>query len=89
MVADSSFLYDKSSIIVPEFVTELNENVHLYGEVSYFGKTVNAEDGIYLIKPEESNFALSFKSKIINDLTRFSFELLDGKQQKTKFDNSE
>ena len=38
---------------------------------------------------EGSNFVSAFKSKSINHLTRFSFRLLDGKQQKMKFDNSE
>ena len=48
---------------------------------------VTLVDGNY--PAEENNFALAFKSKIINDLTKFSLELLDGKQQKIKFDDSE
>ena len=34
------------------------------------------------------NLTFVFKSKNINDLTRFSFLLLGGKQQKIKFDDS-
>ena len=50
METDSFFLYDKSSIIVPKFITELNKNVDMYGEISYFAEKVNTEDDINLIK---------------------------------------
>ena len=44
-------------------------------------------DGSY--PTESSNFAAAFKFKNTNDLTKFSFKLLHGKQQMKSFDDSE
>ena len=44
LVTDGFFLYKKSSIVMPKFVAELKENVDLYGEVSYFGEKVDAQE---------------------------------------------
>lgn len=35
---DSFFLYNKSSNIVPKFVTKLNKNVDLHRKIFHFGK---------------------------------------------------
>ena len=50
MVTDSFFGHVKSSIMLTEFITELNENVDMYGEIFYFAENVNTEDDINLIK---------------------------------------
>lgn len=44
-------------------------------------------DGNY--PSQGSNFTFAFNSRNIYDLTKFNFELLDGKQQAIKFDDSE
>ena len=49
-MSESFFLKDYSSTKVPKFVTKINENVDLFGEISFFGKKVIVEDGIDLIK---------------------------------------
>ena len=51
---------DKGSTKVPEFVTKINENVDLLNEISYFGKKVNVEEGIDLIKAKAK---ILFKQK--------------------------
>ena len=62
MVTDSFFLYNKSSIIMSKFVTELNKNVDLYVE---FPKFVN------LLKPKEET-PLKFKKDIQKNHSHFS-----------------
>ena len=54
------FRKDKGSTKVPEFVTKINENVDLLNEISYFGKKVNVEEGIDLIKAKAK---ILFKQK--------------------------
>ena len=49
-MSESFFRKDKGSTKVPKFVTKINENVDLLNEISYFGKKVNVEEGIDLIK---------------------------------------
>ena len=59
-IVRESFRKDEASTKVPEFVTKINENVDLLNEISYFGKKVNVEEGIDLIKAKAK---ILFKQK--------------------------
>lgn len=37
-VTESYFLYDRSNLIQPTFITEINKLISIYGSVSFFGK---------------------------------------------------
>lgn len=50
-----NFLYHKSSIFVPKFVTEPNENVDLYSEISDFGEKIEAKDRFKFNKTKSKN----------------------------------
>ena len=50
----SSFLYDRSSIIKKTFVSEVNEFLHIMCSFGYFGKTTDIQE-INLISPKNSS----------------------------------
>ena len=55
LVIDSFFLYNKNSIIVPKFVTEINENITLHGEISDTDGKIDDSEGLNLIKLKPKN----------------------------------
>ena len=43
------FLYDNESMITEMYVSELNENISIYGLIVFLGKTINKDNKLHLI----------------------------------------
>ena len=65
---ENFFLYDNENIITETYVSELNENISIYGLIAFFGKTTNKDNKLHLMTPKlKLKFSLkkdTYKNKI-------------------------
>ena len=82
MVAyENVYLYDNENMITETYVSELNENISLYGLVAFLRKTTSKDNKLHLITPEHK---LKFNLK--KDVYKNKIELKLGKvHTKTSF----
>ena len=64
------FLYDNESMITETYVSELNENILIYGLIAFLGKTTNKNNKLHLITSKNK---LKFNLK--NDVYKVKIEL--------------
>ena len=64
------FLYDNESMITETYVSELNENILIYGLIAFLGKTTSKNNKLHLITSKNK---LKFNLK--NDVYKDKVEL--------------
>ena len=78
---ESFFLYDNENMIIETCMSELNENISIYGLIAFLGKTTSKDNKLHLITPEHK---LKFNLK--KDTYKHKMELKLGKvHTKTSF----
>ena len=71
---ENIFLHDNENMITETYVSELNENILMYGLTAFLGKTTNKNNKLHLIRPEHK---LKFNLK--KDVYKKKMELKIGK----------
>ena len=67
---ENVFLYDNESMITETYVSELNENISIYGLIAFLEKTTNKNNKLHLITSKNK---LKFNLK--NDVYKVKIEL--------------
>ena len=60
------FLYDNESMITEMYVSELNENISIYGLIVFLGKTTNKDNKLHLIT-SKNKLKFNLKNGVYKD----------------------